>query len=99
MYKNMLPIGSVVRTVDAERRLMVIGRIVTTEEKDVISDYVGTPYPEGVSGSDNFYFFNRDQIEELYFIGFQDQEALEFQSAVLDNIGELKIGENGIEEQ
>ena len=99
MYKNMLPIGSVVRTVDAERRLMVIGRIVTTEEKDVIYDYVGTPYPEGASGSDNFYFFNRDQIEELYFIGFQDQEALEFQSAVLDNIGELKIGENGIEEQ
>ena len=99
MYKNMLPIGSIVRTVDAERRLMVIGRIVTSEEKDIIYDYVGVPYPEGVSGSDNFYFFNRDQIAEMFFIGFQDQEALDFQKEILDNIGELTIGEDGIEEK
>ena len=38
MYKNMLPIGSVVRTIGAERKLMVVGRIVTTEEKDKIFD-------------------------------------------------------------
>ena len=99
MYKNMLPIGSVVRTLGAERRLMIIGRILTSEMKDIIYDYVGTPYPEGVSSTDNYYFFNRDQIEQIYFIGFQDQEALEFQHEILDNIGELTIGENGIEEK
>ena len=28
-----------------------------------------------------------------------DKEALEFQHEILDNIGELTIGENGIEEK
>ncbi len=99
MYKNMLPIGSIIRTEGAERKLMVIGRVVTTEENDMIYDYVGVPYPEGINDSDKMYFFNRDQIEELLFIGFQDQEALLFQSEVLDNIGELTIGANGLEEK
>ncbi|SNU08044.1 hypothetical protein SAMN06297422_11472 [Lachnospiraceae bacterium] len=98
MYKNMLPIGSIIRTEGAERKLMVIGRVVTTEENDMIYDYVGVPYPEGINDSDKLYFFNRDQIEELLFIGFQDQEALIYQSEVLDNLKELKIGENGLEE-
>ena len=99
MYKNMLPIGSVVRTEGAVRKLMVIGRIVTTEEEDAVYDYVGVPYPEGVSGSDQMYFFNRDQIEELFFIGFQDSEALEFQSEVLDQLGELVIRNHEITEK
>ncbi len=98
MYKNMLPIGSIVRTEGAQRKLMVIGRVVTTEENDTIFDYVGVPYPEGINDTDKMYFFNRDQIEELLFIGFQDQEALLFQSEVLDKLGELKICENGLEE-
>ena len=98
MYKNMLPIGSIIRTEGAERKLMVIGRVVTTEENDMIYDYVGVPYPEGINDSDKLYFVNRDQIEELLFIGFQDQEALIYQSEVLDNLKELKIGENGLEE-
>ncbi len=99
MYKNMLPIGSVVRTEGAVRKLMVIGRIVTTEEEDAIYDYVGVPYPEGVSGSDRMFFFNRDQIEELYFVGFQDPEALEFQAEVLDTLGELTIRNHAIVEK
>ena len=99
MYKNMLPIGSVVRTEGAERRLMVIGRIVTTEEEDRIYDYVGVPYPEGVSGSDQMFFFDRGEIEELFFIGFQDTEGLEYQSEVLDKLGELAIENHRIVEK
>ena len=38
MYKNMLPIGSVVRIEGAVRKLMVIGRIATTEDDDMIYD-------------------------------------------------------------
>ncbi len=94
MYQNMLPIGSVVRTIGSERRLMVVGRILTTEERDRIFDYVGVPYPEGMTASDQMYFFNRDQVEEVLFIGFQDPEGLEFQREVLDQLGELTI-ENG----
>ncbi len=99
MYKNMLPIGSVIRTEGAERKLMVIGRVVTTEENDMIFDYVGVPYPEGINDTDKLYFFNRDQIEQLLFIGFQDPEAIAFQREVLDNLGELEIGSDGLIEK
>ncbi len=54
---------------------------------------------EGVSGSDQMYFFNRDQIEELFFIGFQDSEALEFQREVLDSLGELTVKNHEIIEK
>lgn len=99
MYKNMLPIGSVIRTIGAERKLMVIGRIITTEEKDKIYDYVGVPYPEGIGASDQMYFFDRDQVEELLFVGFQDPEGLEFQREVLDNLKELTIENDEIVEK
>ena len=99
MYKNMLPIGSVVRIEGAVRKLMVIGRIATTEDEDMIYDYIGTPYPEGVSASDEMFFFNRDQIEELFFIGFQDPEALAFQRDVLDELGELTVENHRIVEK
>ena len=99
MYKNMLPIGSVIRTEGAERCLMVIGRVATTEENDIVYDYVGVPYPEGINDSDKFYFFNRDKIEELYFIGYQGPEAIAFQREVLDNLKELKVGSDGLVEK
>ena len=99
MYKNMLPIGSVIRIEGATRKLMVVGRIATTEEKDVIYDYVGVPYPEGIADTDQLFFFNRDQVEELLFIGFQDPEALEYQRDVLDNLGELTIENDEIVEK
>ena len=49
------------------------------------------------------YLLGRDEstINEdvLDRVNVLDQEALEFQHEILDNIGELTIGENGIEEK
>ena len=94
MYKNMLPIGSVVRISGAVRLLMICGRIVGRGEDDTLYDYVGCIYPEGVVDSESMFFFNRDAIEQVLFIGFQNEEELQFKSEILDNLGELAI-ENG----
>ena len=91
MYKDLLPIGSIVRLKGAERKLMVCGRIVCNEKADQIYDYVGCIYPQGIIGSSEMYFFNRDGIEEYHFIGFQDKEEMEYRHGVLDTLGELQV--------
>ena len=91
MYKDLLPIGSVVKLVNAERMVMICGRIVVPENKEDIYDYVGCIYPEGIAGDSDMLFFNRDAIEMTCFIGFQDVQELTYRSEVLDNLGELKV--------
>lgn len=91
MYKDLLPIGSIVRLVDGEKRVMVTGRIAASDDMISIYDYVGCLYPEGVTGTDEFLFFNRDNIADIFFIGFQDIEEMEFRHGILDNLGELEI--------
>ncbi len=90
MYKDLLPIGSVVKLTEGERSVMICGRIVVAEGSDEIYDYVGCIYPEGMAGAD-VIFFNRDAIELLLFVGFQDSEELTYRSEVLDDLGELAV--------
>lgn len=99
MYKNMLPIGSVVLLKGGEKRLMITGRIQTKSGSDIIYDYSGCYYPEGIVDSASMFFFNRDAIEEIYFIGFQDPEEIRFREAVLDQLGELTVRDGQIVEK
>ncbi|MBR1508727.1 MAG: DUF4176 domain-containing protein [Eubacterium sp.] len=91
MYKDLLPIGSVVKLLETERFVMIVGRIVVPEGVDTIYDYVGCVYPEGISSSDDMVFFNRDSIEMLVFVGLQDVQELTYRSEVLDELGELAV--------
>ena len=91
MYKDLLPIGSVVKLVEGERYVMICGRIVVPDGKTDIYDYVGCIYPEGVSSSDDMVFFNRNSIELLLFVGFQDVQELTYRAEILDEIGELAV--------
>ena len=45
MYKDLLPIGSVVLLKGGEKRLMVCGRVVCSGDSEEIHDYVGCYYP------------------------------------------------------
>lgn len=96
MYKDLLPIGSVVLLEGGEKRLMICGRILCKAGEDRIYDYVGCYYPEGIIESDNMFFFNRDAIDRVFFIGFQDAEELKFREEYLDNLGELVVKDGAI---
>ena len=94
MKRNLLPLGSVVLLKEGEKRLMICGRLVNPDGTDEIFDYSACLYPEGIIDSDSFVFFNSDAIEQLFFIGFQDAEELDYSWNVLDELGELVV-ENG----
>lgn len=89
MYKDLMPIGSIVRLIGGTHRVMICGRIVCKAGEDKIYDYVGCLYPEGMTSSEKMFFFNRDAIETVFFIGFQDEDEFKFRQA-LNQLGELE---------
>ncbi len=95
MYEKLLPIGSVVLLKNADKRLMIIGRLQTVRGDDRIFDYSACYYPEGMLSNDTIVFFNDDDIDTLFFVGFQDPEELRFREEVLGNLGELYVNEDG----
>ena len=95
MYESLLPVGSVVSLKGADRRVIVIGRLQVMEGRNEVFDYCACAYPEGMVDARSLVFFNDDDIDLLYFVGFQDPEELRFRSEVLAQLGELYIDENG----
>ena len=90
-YKGMLPLGSVVKLDRVEPYVMICGRIVCAQSDDHIYDYVGCLYPEGIGKNDELVFFDREAIEELFFIGYQDEYELMYRTEILDQLGELVV--------
>ena len=78
-YDHMLPIGSLVKVEEEDRRVVIIGTNVVDEATGRIFDYTGVFYPVGYTGPDNVGSFNHEDIEIIYSVGYQDEESLGFQ--------------------
>ena len=88
-----LPIGTVVLLRDGKKRLMITGFCaVTKEKKDVVYDYIGCLYPEGVISSEQTAVFNHDQIAKIYAFGYSDDEQKEFITKLKEEIDKSKEG-------
>ena len=96
MYKNMLPIGSVVLLKGGKKRIMIVGRIQTCSGENTIYDYSACYYPQGLVSADSLFFFNRDAIDKVFFLGFQDGEELAYRTEVLGQLGELEVQDGKI---
>ena len=88
MKKEYLPIGSVVLLKGAKQKLMITGFYIKAEGVDTIFDYSGCLYPEGIISSQENGVFNHDQIEQVFFRGYQDDEEIAFKNALYQAIEE-----------
>lgn len=97
--QEILPIGSVVLLKKALKKIVIIGlfptKTIHTEEK-ITYDYMGLPYPEGYLGEDSVLFFYEDQIQEIVFRGYDDDER-EFMLGAMKKI--LDSAERVVEEK
>ena len=84
--KELLPIGSVVLLEGGEKKLMIYGRLQQQEGTDVAWDYIGCLYPEGNINKDFTYLFNHDNIKEIYFEGYRDEEEDKIQQVIQEAI-------------
>ena len=83
-YGDLLPCGSIVKLAGGERFVMICGRVVFAEGGGHIYDYTGCLYPDGVASSDKMLLFDREAIDRILFIGFQDRQEIEYREKVLN---------------
>lgn len=84
MLTGILPIGSVVTLQDVELKVMVVGympRNLDNPEEE--HEYTGLFYPLGYRTADQFVQFDMEQVVSIDFIGYQDQEQMEFEEYIL----------------
>lgn len=75
--KEYLPIGSIVLLNNGTKKVMIYGRRQMNMEKKIF-DYVACLYPEGNINEQYNFLFNNEDIAEVIFKGFEDDEEKEF---------------------
>ena len=89
-FKKYLPLGSVVLMRDAKKRVMITGYAVKAPESgDRLWDYIGCLWPEGMIAPDKNLLFDHKDIQQIYAIGYSDDEQKRFMS-VLDKATNLR---------
>jgi len=90
MFKGLLPIGSVVLLSGSTKKVMIIGVCQKGgNNPEKIWDYTGVVFPEGFIAPDKMFMFNNEQIEQIFAMGYQDEEQLAFKKkidAVIENL-------------
>ena len=75
MKDNILPLGSIVLLKNAQKKVMIIGYLGTSNQFDKKSfDYKACLYPEGMLDNNQILLFNNDAISQIYYIGCKDDE-------------------------
>jgi len=94
MREKFLPIGSIVLLKGASKRLMITGFCVTpTNENNKMYDYSGCLYPEGIISNEQTALFNHDQIEQIFALGYSDEEETKFKTKLNELL--VQRGTNG----
>ena len=90
MESDFLPLGSIVLLKDAKRYVVVIGYTVVEEGSKDVWDYLACAYPIGVVDSSKNLLFNKDQIKEVIFTGFRDEEGRKFRNKLSESLKKIK---------
>lgn len=93
---NALPVGTVIKLKEAEKRVVIIGIMQQANINDKVElfDYVGVPYPEGFFGTESTILFQEEDIEIVQSLGFSDIERQQLISNIAELMEQLKNDEN-----
>ena len=92
-HEKYLPIGTVVMLKEGTKRVMITGFCaIADSKKDHIYDYVGCLYPEGILDSKQNCLFNHEQITQIYHLGLNDNENIQFMDKLKKAVDTLSKG-------
>ncbi|MBQ9644271.1 MAG: DUF4176 domain-containing protein [Lachnospiraceae bacterium] len=94
-YDSLLPIGSVVKVQDFDPLLLVIGSNVSDPVSGRVYDYCACIYPAGYISEDQIVSFDHAAIEEIYAVGYLDEESRTFQHDAQELNQYLRDSEKG----
>jgi len=93
--QKRVPLGSIVILNGGVQKLVVISRcmIIPIKNKQYLFEYGGCIYPQGLV-SDRVFYFNTEDIQEVVFEGFSDEDD-DRMNGILDRSIEEKKFEKG----
>ncbi|MCM1577915.1 MAG: DUF4176 domain-containing protein [Ruminococcus sp.] len=75
MFKDLLPLGSVVLVKEALKKAVIIGyKQIGAKDPNKIYDYVSVVYPIGSFGAESQFLFNHSDIQDIIFTGYKNPE-------------------------
>lgn len=84
-----MPIGSVVLVKNSTKKAFIVGfRGQTVDDDSKIYDYIGYPYPEGFVTRNLTLMFNNNDVEKIYYIGYNSEEEKNFKKDLYKYIKE-----------
>ena len=91
---NYLPVGTVVLLKDATKKVMITGfASVSPDTGDKVYDYSGCIFPEGFVDYDEVFVFDHNQIEEICYNGYVDDECKTFMKKLENELNKIKENE------
>lgn len=91
MEEKYLPVGSVCMLKGGQKAVMVVGYgIQPKENPNVVYDYLGALYPEGIVTMDQNMVFNHENIDRVLFKGYETEEQKSFNKQIIEIIGQMK---------
>lgn len=81
MNEKILPLGTVVTLKNGDgTKLMIVTRasIVQLDDKEVYFDYDSVLILQGMISPKSVYFFNKENVGEILFKGFEDDAEMQF---------------------
>ena len=81
--REWLPIGSVVHVEGHDGLLLVIACMVGDEATEELWDYAAVAYPQGVTGPARDVLFDKDSIDGVFAVGFQNADGERMQELLV----------------
>ena len=96
--KEYLPIGSVVILENGKAPIMIYGRMQFHVKSNDMFDYIACLYPEGNLSSEYTYLFNHEQIAEILFTGYVNEDEKRFLGVIEELEKEMSGEETMVQE-
>lgn len=89
---RILPIGTIVKLKNEKHKVMIVSRMISLSfgEKKYYFDYAGCVYPRGIVG-EHVANFNEEDIEEVLFEGFVDEDEVREKEIINKWIAETDV--------
>lgn len=87
--EQLLPIGSIVTLKNGGQKLMVISRAALYNNQGTLGyfEYSACVYPFGHTNQ-NAFFFNSEDVDEVVFRGYEDEDEENYQKIYRKKIGD-----------
>ena len=89
-FCGLMPIGSVVRIGDADKRLIIIGRAQRKAGEEDLYDYCSVPFPEGYLDGEHLIFHDHGDITYIFRVGYINDAEMDLQQRLEDFLKEKR---------